>query len=307
MKKITLFLTFLLSSSLFMAQSNEIAYWAKVEDPSSLLDDRKKENLRQRVEMIVLAYGTGTRDLSRFGVTCSLVDNYTELVSANTVIYNVKGSFKFTVVDFTENRVIKGAMLEYNVRGNSESDALLKAIKSINQEDPRLKEMFELALKDIKQYYDQRCNSLLANAETSLGAYKFDKAIYELLSIPDFCTECKQKANARATEIYMASENYKASESLQKAKVKWASSNTVEGANQVGDILSTVNPEASCIADINAFIVEVQSEIKKQFNQDWDYKWAKDILTPQMKIDATKEVGVAYGKNQVCTIFTTGK
>jgi hypothetical protein len=68
-----------------------------------------------------------------------------------------------------------------------------------------------------------------------------------------------------------------------------------------------VNPEASCIADINAFIVEVQSEIKKQFNQDWDYKWAKDILTPQMKIDATKEVGVAYGKNQVSTIFTTGK
>jgi hypothetical protein len=88
------------------------------------------------------------------------------------------------------------------------------------------------------------------------------------------------------------------------AKVTWSAAQNPEGAEKVGDILSTINPLASCQAEIDAFIKTIDAKLKADEKAKWQFKmkqYADKIAAHKEQVRIAEEKGKrddTYRENQ---------
>jgi hypothetical protein len=121
---------------------------------------------------------------------------------------------------------------------------------------------------------------------------------------------------------------------LKEAKVTWTANQTPEGAEKAGDILSSINPMASCQKDVDALVKSIDSKLKADEKASWQFKMKqyadkiaaqkeqvriaeekskrddnyrenqskRNIELDKIRINANREVAVEYARNQPKTI-----
>ena len=84
---------------------------------------------------------------------------------------------------------------------------------------------------------------------------------------------------------------------LANARTAWFSKQSAEGAEEAGRYLSQILPDAGCYQDA----VKLYEEIKSRVDEDLRFEMKKydDAVNLESKrIEAMKQIGVAYGKGQ---------
>lgn len=185
--------------------------------------------------------------------------------------------------------------------GTNETKAYIEAIKQIRANSPELKNAVETGKRKIIEYYNSQCDFIIKKAETLASQSKFEEAIFELSSVPDVCKDCYNKTMNAVGPIYKKYIDKACKEKLNAAKGVWAGAQNWDGAQQVSQILGTVDPEAACINEVQDFIAEVKQKIKEMDQRDWDFKmkvFDTSVELEKQRIEAARQVGIAFGENQ---------
>ncbi len=167
--------------------------------------------------------------VTELDVTFYIADNI------NQTIYNQ--------VSFTTKGVDKKADKSYY--------KALKKVKSTNSESIAF---VNEAKSRIIEYYNSKCDFILNESKALAQRKEFDKAIYNVTSIPDVCKDCFMKGQDLAVEIYIKKLENECMELIAKAKSEKAKDNYDLAAELLGNIL----PDVSCYDEAQLLLKEIQ-------------------------------------------------
>ncbi len=305
--KTLLSIVFATLSLIINAQPLSISYYTEIVSHDKNLSDEHLALFRSRLDEIVMNHAAGATELTRFVLTGTIRMENSSVTEGLIPQWNVNGTFLFVISDVMEKRKLKQQVLPFSSRGESEMLAMKRAISTLDANSIKLKELFEDASKEIITYYESRCAIIILEADAKVAINNHDEAIYMLSSLPFISQECNTKLLRKAGDIYMAKQNYECGAKLNDAKSKWAASQDLQTASCIGEILGSICHEACCFPEAEAFAKTVSDDVKRLHEQDFKINYELTVVNEQKRIEAARQVGVAYGKNQVSPIYTTHK
>lgn len=188
--------------------------------------------------------------------------------------------------------------------GNTEAKAYAMAFKAINPTSDDFQSFIAEGKEKIVEYYNSKCDFILAEAQTLGKNQKYDDGIAKCMSIPEVCQECYMKAMEMAETIFLDKINLECQVQLNEARATWSASQTPEGAEATSAILSTINPQSSCFKESKNFMNLIFSEIKERLEEidqrEWEMKVKQQEDATRLeseKIAALKEIGKAYASS----------
>lgn len=176
------------------------------------------------------------------------------------------------VGDAISNTIFSYTTLSLKGVGTNENKAFIEALKNINPKSKEVVAFLEEGKTKIIHYYSTNCDFIIKEAQTLVKQERYDEAIYQLSLVPDVCQECYFKCLDTLASIYQQKIDADCKIKFNEAKVSWAAAQNPTGAEEAGDILSNINPMASCQSEIDAFIKSVGAKLKADEKARWQYK-----------------------------------
>jgi hypothetical protein len=154
-------------------------------------------------------------------------------------------------------------------------------------------------------------NKIIATLILTTSAFSFNahaklyEALYLLSLVPQVCESCYAKTSDLIASTYQLKIDTDCSKKMCQAKIIWSGNQNIQTAENAINILTEVNPNASCFKDVNAFINEISQKLAADEKQRYELvlkKYNDKIQLEKSSIDAYKTVVVEYAKNQPKTI-----
>ena len=189
--------------------------------------------------------------------------------------------------------------------GTNDAKAFVSAFSRVNPNNEDLQTMLAAAKEEIMAYYENNCDYIISNANSLAGQQKYDEAIARLMSVPEVCKECYEKCRAAAVEIFEQKLDADCSALLNEAKNEWMYSKDAEAAAKVAGIISRINPLWPDYQEAVKFRDEISAKLSADEKREWDMtvkKYEDQQRFKQSIVDACREIGVAWGKNQPQTV-----
>lgn len=176
-------------------------------------------------------------------ITASAPPKHAFTLSVTLYISDLETQTIFT----TTNLTLKGV-------GTNETKAYISALKMLNAKRPEVKGFVEEGKNRIMEYYNSQCDFILKDATASAGRKEYDKAIYDLLLVPDVCKDCYMQALDLTNEIYMQKLNNECQEMLAQSRVEKSNDNHEQAAN----LLASILPDLDCYEDAQILLKEIE-------------------------------------------------
>ena len=206
--------------------------------------------------------------------------------------------------DAITNTVFSNTTISIKGVGTNENKSLIDAVKNINPKNKDITAFLEEGKNKIISYYATQCDFIIKDSETLAKQEKFDEAIYKLALVPEVCKECYFKCLDDLTKIYQLKIDADCKLKFNEAKTTWSANQTPKGAEMVGDILSSINPMATCQPEISTFIKNIDIKLKADEKARWQFKmkqYADKIVAQKEQVRIAEEKGKRddnYRENQ---------
>lgn len=314
MKKILALLFSVFSLHFFvLAQNNlgktedmgRISLTPVVSDQYTDIPNVAKQILSTKLQQLASDNGLGAGNLMpRFIITATINVLTKDIIPGPPQMVAENFEVVFFIADYFDQKVFSSVSINLKGVGINETKAFIEGIKLIKPKSPDLKQFVESGKTKIIEYYNSKCDFILKNALSLSSQRKYEEAIYTLTSVPEVCKECFDKAMDAAGPIYQQYVNYLCDQNLAKAKASWAGSMDTYGAQDAGNYLSQIYPDAKCYKEAQ----ELVKEIKERTKELWKFemkKYDNEIKLEQQRINAYRDVGVAYGNHQQPMTYNT--
>tara|TARA_B110000285_G_scaffold160922_1_gene179754 strand:+ start:4284 stop:5258 length:975 start_codon:yes stop_codon:yes gene_type:complete len=263
---------------------------------------KAQEALKMRLERIITKNGIGGSSYdNRFVLTAKIVELGKNFVPGTPPIYNYELEVTLLIGDVVEGTLFSSQVIDVRGAGNTETRAYLSAIKKIKDRNPEYQVFLDEGKTKIIEYYNSKCDFYLKEAQTYVAQNDFQAAIATLVSIPEVCKECYDKAMDAVAPIYQKQIDYQCKLDIAEARSAWSASQDVSGADAASNYLSGIDPNSSCYGDAQAFTAQIAKRIKALDQREWNFKLKEqqdDVNATQARIKAARDIGVAYGNNQ---------
>ena len=294
-----------------------------------------KELLKTKLSQIASNNGMGGSQANpRFIITANVNVGTKDIIAGPPQMIAQNVDVTFFIGDALTNTVFANTTLSLKGVGTNENKAFIEAIKTINPKNKDIAVFIEEGKNKIISYYSTNCDFIIKDAQTLVKQEKYDEAIYQLSLVPEVCQECYFKCLDTLSSIYQQKIDADCKTKLKEAKVTWTANQTPEGAEKAGDILSSINPMASCQKDVDALVKSIDSKLKADEKASWQFKMKqyadkiaaqkeqvriaeekskrddnyrenqskRNIELDKIRINANREVAVEYARNQPKTI-----
>ncbi len=303
MKQISLFLLLITACILQLsAQSTKSTLPLKVsvEDIVQPFPANAKVQMTSKINQMLTANGLSSTDIyNNFVLT--VIANPTDKVIVPGAPAKVMQSIDFTFYIVDANRQIIFSTYSTSAKGVGESDvkSYMDAMKRVNIKSPEVSTFLNQGRKKIVDWYEREARNIFAKVRMLANQHKYEEAFYDLCSFPTECSKYMESLNL-GNEIYQDYLNYNAQTCLNQAKMAWAAEQNSDGAAKAGLFLAEIMPNTTCYKEA----MTLYNEIKSKVLDDWKFEmkqYQDGIDLEKQRINAWKEVGVAYGKNQKTT------
>jgi hypothetical protein len=203
----------------------------------------------------------------------------------------------FYIADYFDQKIFASTTLNCKGVGTNDNKAYIDAIKNVSSQAPQFKTFIETGKKKIMEYYAAQCDNIIKKAYSLSGQKNFEEAIYMLTAIPEAVPECFDKGLAATKTIYQQYIDHLCDVHLALAKTAWMAEQNSSGAQNAGEYLRFIYPDAYCYRDAE----KLYKEIKSKVLDDWKFemkKYQDGVNLESQRISAWRDVGVSYGNNQ---------
>ena len=241
-----------------------------------------------------------TEDFAQFYITCSSTKVDMQVIAGAPPKYRQELELSVYVIDAFSNKIFGSVTLPVHGVGESETKSYMACFKQLSPSNGTLKSFLLKTNKGIINYYEGQINNIISMAQSLAKVYKYDEALFRLSLVPEACPSYNIVME-EATKIYQKYIDDQANRCLAKARSIWNAGQDFTAASEAGEYLAEILPEAKCYNEA----LELANTIKKRVGDDIEYyrklesRDADRAHQQRMsEINAWKEVGVAYGKNQ---------
>ena len=254
--------------------------------------------IENKLQQIISQNGLGSADYyGRFVITASFMPVTKDIVPGPPKQFAENLDVTFYIVDNIDQKIFSSTTVSARAVDASEEKVLNKAIRSINVKSPQMTSVVNEGREKIVNYYISQADRIIATAQSLARQRNYEAAFYELSAIPQACGAAYDKAMAAGNVIYQEYVEYMCDVNLAKARSAWMAEQNSYGAYEAGEYLSQILPDAKCYGSAEA----LYKEIKAKVLDDWKFEMKKyndQVSLEQARIDAWRQVGVAYGRNQ---------
>lgn len=197
------------------------------------------------------------------------------------------------VVFSSFSKEIKGA-------GSSKLAALTNAISNVPVNDPQFKAFIDKGKKQILNYYELNCNDIKLKAASLVKTQSYEQAIGLLMTVPD-AVSCYPEILNLAVDAFKAYQNQRCKEDIQNAKAALEANDYQLSLM----ILSQIDPSSPCASESLSLMKSAGSKVDVEDKRNWDFAmraYSDSVALEKMRINAVKEIAVAYYSNHPSTI-----
>lgn len=254
--------------------------------------------LQNKLNQITSQNGMGSAGLgSRFIITANIVTMSKDVLGTAPPSIAQTLDVTLYIGDGFEGKKFASHTVTVRGVGANENKAYMEAIKQIRANDPGIQNFITTSKNQIITYYNTRCDAILREAKMLEAQNKFEEAIYVLTSVPDV-SSCFDKAMAAVAPLFQKKIDRDCKVRLMEAQNIWSANQTLDAANQVAEILTSIDPQAACMRDVKALSDRVGKRVLELDSREWNFNYEKHIGLQKDMIKAYRDVGVAYGNNQ---------
>lgn len=254
--------------------------------------------IENKLQQVIVQNGLGSADYyGRFVITASILPVTKDIVPGPPMQFSENLDVTFYIVDNIDQKIFSSVTVSARAVDASEEKVLNKAIRSINVRSPQITKFVNEGREKIVAYYVAQADRIIAKARTLARQRQYEAAFYELSTIPEACGAAYDKAMAAGTEIFQEYVDYMCDVNLAQARSAWMAQQNSDGAYEAGGYLSQILPDAKCYGEA----MGLYQEIKGKVLDDWKFEmqqYSDQVSLERSRIDAWRQVGVAYGQNQ---------
>ncbi|MFN8274133.1 MAG: hypothetical protein U0X58_04540 [Flavobacteriaceae bacterium] len=291
-------------SSTSAAALGRISINAYIPPQRDALPSGAENMLTNKLNQILTANGiSGSNPRPKFIIVPSIVVTSKDITATAPPMTALSLDVNFYVGDGVEGKLYASKSVSVKGVGANETKAYLDALKNIKANDPGMQSFLSGAKTKIIDYYNARCTQIINEANSMANSLMdYDGALGKLTSVPEECTECYNKAMAAAAPMFRKKIERDCKKIMVEANNLWNANQDWDTANQVGQLLSSVDPEASCYKDAKALSDKIGKRVLEIDKREWNYKMEVDVNLKRDMIKAIRDIGVAYGNGQPKTV-----
>jgi hypothetical protein len=312
MRNIFLILFFFSSFHSFSQSVNPLEFKIplKIILPENLdyLNPRQLSALNSKITNLVTQTGLsgGEYANSSFVIFPKILIGSMEMAETGmTNVYKTSVEVSLYVKDVENDIIYASTTVTLNGSGLSKDLAIGSAIQSFPLQNNNLDLFFKTSKSKILNYYNLNCSKILDKAQSYASQQDYELAIATIYNIPEQ-VDCYTGALKKIDAFYRAHQNKVCNTKLQRAK-------TLAGARDFRaalDELSSLDPLTNCKAESEKIIAKCFSNITQE--QIQAYKMSMMIYQNESdlekrRIDAVKDIAVAYFKSQPTTVIYNNK
>lgn len=279
--------------------------------------------LKNKMSQIVTQNGMGGSIVQRFIITANVNVLTQDITPTTPPMHAYTLDITFYIGDGVQGTLFSSTSVRAKGVGETEDKAFIAALKAVKVKDEAFAEMIATGKQRILEYYNSQCDMILAKARSMAEREEYDKAVFELVSVPEVCKECYEKAMEETVVIYQKQIDLECTRLLNEAKSEWNNGLDSAAAERASESLSKINPKAACYTEALALIQEIGQRIKEIDQREWEYAMQEQANKHEVEmaaidaasqaqayqheaemaaIEACKEIAVAEAENQPETV-----
>ena len=302
---IAVFVTAVLSVPV-TAQENALGISLKAVVADDDIPAAAVKSIETKLQRALASNGIGDMDYTQRFVLAAKVDVVqNDVMPSNPPKVSKKLDLTLMVGDVIENKIYETCTMALAGIGTNDAKAFVSAFSRVNPNNPELQAMLTAAKSEIMGYYKANCGNIISNANSLAGQQKYDEAIARLMSVPEVCKDCYEKCQAAAVKIFGQKLDADCSALLNKAENEWMHSKDAASAEKAAGIISRINPLWPDYPKVVKFRDEISAKLSDDEKREWDMmvkKYEDEQQFKQSIVNACREIGVAWGKNQPQTV-----
>ncbi len=265
-----------------------------------------KNLLKNKLSKIATINGLGGTQNSRFIITSNISVLFQEVLPGPPRKVALTLEVNFYIGDGIEGTLFSSETMTIKGVGNSDTKAYIAALKQIKTKNPIFQDFLNNGKTKIIEFYNDKCDFVLKNAEMQANKNDFDAAIATLTSIPEVCKDCYEKAMSSVQPIFQKKIDRQCKLDLAEAKNIWNVSLDASAAEKASVYLAKIDPNSSCYNDALNFSNVIAKRINDLDKREWNFKMKvqqDNVNLQNASIKAARDIGVAYAKNQPKVVY----
>jgi len=258
--------------------------------------------LENKLNQIITTNGLGDTPNARFIMSANVVVLTKDITPTAPAMHVFTLDVTFYIGDGFEGKSFATHNITVKGVGENETKAYISALRGIKANDPAFKLFIDKGKARILAYYETNCDYIIKQAKTLALTNEYDQAIWLLTSVPSVSTNCFDKAMSAVAPIFKEKIDLECKQKLTKATNVWNAGQSWDAANEVGEILSTINPNSTCYGEINSLANKISKRIFEVDKKEWKFKVDSESGLQKDLIKAYRDIGVAYGNGQAKNI-----
>ena len=286
-----------MSVSMIAADTQYLPISVYAADDSESFPQGAKAMMENKLTQLLTRNGIAGLDyMGQFILTVTTTPLDKDIIPGPPAKIAEKMEMNLYIVDAYAKTIFSSTNLTVRGLGETENKCYLNAISRMPLQTPQMAKFIEDGKNKIIEYYDHEGEALIKKAQYLCAQKNYEEAMYWISLIPQQ-SKHYDAALAAGKDIYQAYIDNQCYINLAAAKTAWAAEQNSTGAYAAGEYLANILPDAKCYEEA----MDLYREIKRKVLDDWKFemkKYQDGIDLEKQRIDAMREVGVAYGNHQ---------
>lgn len=199
--------------------------------------------------------------------------------------------------DLTSQSVYATTSLELRGVGTSEQRAFINALRSVNTGNKAFRAFIDNGRNKVIDYYNKNYRQILEKASRAAEKHDYAQALWHLVSIPECCVGYEQ-AMAMERRYFQSFIDQEGIALYNLAMAAWSAQPDQTGASEAFAYLVQIDPESSAYPMAQKLVAEMKASVKSDRDFELREKYHDAIALERARIDAIRQIGVAYGNGQ---------
>jgi hypothetical protein len=261
-----------------------------------------EQNLFNRLQRVATLEGIGaSSQSSRFLMVTDLDVITKDVTPTAPPMVSMQIDLSLTIMDFETSNTFSSVVVPLKGVGRTETKAMMQALKGLSSDNQDIRSFLAVGKRKILEYYNSQCDFIIERARTLAANQEFERSLHQLMSVPEVSRDCYFRALDESKVVFDQYQDFLCDQNLQKARAVWAANPNARGANAVAPYLADIQPSAACYEEAQGLVQQISSKVLQDEQRDWDFKmkvWDDQVDLREQEIEATRQIGVAYGSNQ---------